>query len=145
MKIINKAGVFLCVSMAVLLWACVKADKEFIHDSNTLSQMICKASHGASEFRGAISEFDQNGNPVTGEFTQQDVEGGFGQIIFEIPQLLKDDVDLTNIFLVATLTWDQLITPSLSGRHDITGDGITITVTSGAGTTRQYMIRGIYH
>jgi len=106
--------------------------------------MICKASHGSSEFRGIIYEFDKNSNPVSGEYTQKDVEGGFGLIIFEISKSLEDDVNLKNIYLVATLTWDQSITPSLSGQHDITGDGIIISVKSGVGTTRQYRVRGVY-
>jgi len=144
MKIIKKIGIILGVSMTILLWNCAEADKEFVHDSNTISQMICRASHGSSEFRGEIHEFDKEGNEVAGEFTQQEVEGGYGIILFEISQSLQDDVDLTNVYLVATLKWDQSITPSLSGRHDITGDGIIITVKSGVGTTRQYRVRGYY-
>ncbi|MCL1933308.1 MAG: hypothetical protein FWF53_05820 [Candidatus Azobacteroides sp.] len=144
MKIINKTGFISGIFMMILLWSCDKADQEFVHDSNTISQMICKASHGSSEFRGEIHEFDKNEKEVTGEFTQQDVEGGYGIILFEISKSLQDDVNLANIYLVATLTWDQSVTPSLSGRHDITGDGIIITVESGVGTTRQYRVRGYY-
>ena len=144
MKIIKKIGIILGVSMTILLWNCAEADKEFVHDSNTISQMICRASHGSSEFRGEIHEFDKGGKEVASDFAQQEVEGGYGIILFEISQSLKDDVDLSNVYLVATLTWDQSITPSLSGRHDITGDGIIITVKSGIGTTRQYRVRGYY-
>jgi len=106
--------------------------------------MVCSASHGSSEFLGEIHEYDKNGNEVTGSFTQQDVEGGYGLILFHISQSLQNDVNLTNIYLIATLTWDEFVTPSLSGRHDITGDGIIITVKSGVGTTRQYRVRGDY-
>ena len=141
MKIINK---ILILSTAMLLWACVEADEEFVHDSNTISQLICRMVHGGTEFRGAIYEFDRNGQEVTGSFTQQEVEGGYGLILFEISKSLQDDIDLTRIYLVATLSWDQFITPSLSGRHDITGDGIIITVKSGVGTKRQYRVRGYY-
>jgi len=145
MKNIKKISLFFCVcSMTVLLWNCAKADKEFVHDSNIISQMICKAAHGSSEFRGVISEFDKNGNPLADKFEQKDAEGGYGIIMFEISKSLQDDVNLENIYLVATLTWDQSITPSLSGRHNITGDGIVITVKSGVGSERQYRIRGIY-
>jgi len=144
MKLIKKIGIILSLSMLITLWNCEEADKEFVHDSNTISQMICRASHGSSEFRGTIYEFDKNENPVTGEFTQEQVEGGYGMIVFEISQSLQEDVDLSNIFLVATLSWDQSITPSLSGKHDITGDGIIITVKSGVGTTRSYRVRGYY-
>ena len=141
MKGINK---ILILSTSLLLWACAEADKEFVHDSNTISQMICRAVHGESEFRGDIHEFDKNGREVTGDFTQQEVEGGYGIILFEVPKTLQENVDLTNIYLVATITWDQFITPSLSGRHDITGDGIIITVKSGVGTTRSYRVKGEY-
>ena len=148
MKIINK---ILILSMTLMLWACGEADKEFVHDSNTISQMICKMVHDGSEFRGDIHEFDRNGQEVIGSFTQEDVEGGYGLILFEVSKSLEDDIDLTRIYLVATLSWDQFIEKidppgeqGLSGRHDITGDGIIIQVKSGVGTKRQYRVRGYY-
>jgi hypothetical protein len=135
---------FLSISITFLMGGCAEADKEFVHDTNTISQMICAASHTSSEFRGVIHEFDRNGNEVAAGFTQQDVEGGYGLILFEISQSLQEDVDLTNVYLKATVTYDEFITPSLSGKHDITGDGIIITVKSGVGTTREYRVRGYY-
>jgi len=167
MKTIHKISIILSVFMTMMLSNCAKSDKEFVHDSNTISQIVCKASYGThgngssegTEFRGVIYEYDKNeklvakdgklvtddGKDATGEeFTQQDVEGGYGRIIFEIPAPYMEIVDLSNIYLVATLDWDQFITPSLTGRHDITGDGIIITVKSGVGTTRQYRIQGSF-
>jgi len=143
-NIVKNLGLMLCVSIAVLLWSCAKADKEYIHDTNTISQMVCSASHGSSEFRGKIHEFDKDGNELPEGFTQQQAEGGYGIILFEISQSLSDDVDISNVYLVATLKYDESITPSLSGRHNITGDGIIFTVKSGIGTTRQYRVRGYY-
>ena len=113
------------LAMVVLTYSCAKADEEFVHRTNTISQMICKASHGGGEFQGAIYEYNANDELMTGSFNQE-------------------DIDLTNIYLTATLTYDEIITPSLSGRHDITGDGIIITVKSGVGTTRRYRVRGYY-
>jgi hypothetical protein len=130
--------------MTVLLWSCAEADDEFVHDTNTISQMICKAKHGSSEFRGEIYEYNKEEKLVMGSFTQKDVEGGYGLILFAISKSLEKDVDLTNIYLTATVTYDEFITPSLSGKHDITGEGIIITVKSGVGTTRQYRVRGYY-
>lgn len=144
MKIIKKIGLIAIVSMTILLGNCDKAEKEYIHDSNTISQMVCSASHGSSEFIGEIHEFDKNGNEVSAGFTQEQVEGGYGLILFNISESLKDDVDLANVYLIATLTYDQFVTPTLSGKHDISGDGIIITVKSGVGTTRQYRVRGVY-
>ena len=132
------------ISMAVLLWNCQEADKEYIHDKTTIDAMICRASHTGSSFEGQISEYHNNGILVQGELIESEIVGGYGRILFEVSQSLQDDVDLTNIYLIATLTWDQSITPSLSGRHDITGEGIVVTVKSGIGTTRSYRIQGEY-
>ena len=143
MKTVYQTSIMLMASVA-LLWSCGKADKEFVHDSTVISQMICKAKHGSSEFLGTIYEYDKGGGLIAGEFTQEEVEGGYGIIIFTISGTLEDEVNLQNIYLTATLSWDQTITPTLSGRHDITGEGIIITVKSGTGTTRQYRVRGYY-
>lgn len=140
----TKLWIFSTLIIVILLLSCAKADEEFVHKTNTISQMICKATDRGGEFRGAIYEYNKNDELMTGDFTQEDVEGGYGLIIFTIPQSLENDVDLTNIYLTATLTYDEFITPSLSGRHDITGDGIIITVKSGVGTTRRYRVRGYY-
>lgn len=147
MKTIVKIAILMfTVSMTIALWSCADTNDDyiFVHDTNTISQMTCKSSHSAGEFRGEITEFNKEEEIVATPFTQEDVEGGYGLILFAIPQSLKKDVDLTNVYLIATVTYDEFITPSLSGRHDITGDGIIITVKSGVGTTRQYRVRGYY-
>jgi hypothetical protein len=130
--------------MAFAWWNCAEADPEFVHDTNTISQMVCRTSPSGTDNPGAIYEYDKDGERVVGAFTQNDVEGGYGLILFPISISLQDDVDLTNIYLRATVTYDEFITPTLSGTHDITGDGIIITVKSGIGTTRQYRVRGFY-
>ena len=128
-----------------MLCSCQEADEEFVHDTTTISQITCRASVGGAEFIGTILEYNQNGTLVEGEFTEADVAGGYGRIYFEIPFTLQDDIDLTRVLLTANLTWDQFITPHLGGRHDITGEGIVITVKSGIGTTRSYRIQGEYN
>jgi hypothetical protein len=145
MKNIYKTGLnVLSIAMMTFILGCTKPDAEFVHSKNTISQMICKAIHGGGEYRGEIYEYNKAGDLMSGEFTQADIEGGYGLIIFKISKSLEKEVNLANIYLVATVTFDEFITPSLSGRHDITGDGIIITVTSGVGTTRQYRVRGEY-
>lgn len=136
----------LAITMVTSMWSCADVNEEyvFIHDSNVISQMICKASHSSGEFRGEITEFNKNGDIVEGTIIQENIEGGYGLILFEIPKSLENDIDLTNVYLIATVTFDAFITPTLSGKHDITGDGIIITVKSGVGTTRQYRVRGFY-
>ena len=149
MKTLRKMTFILSMAMTVMLWSCTEeADKEFVHDSNTISQMICKASHGTTEFIGKIYEYSKDATLVSEggdkEFSQKDVEGGYGIIVFEIPAPYMSTVDLKNIYLVATLDWDQFVTPTLTGRHDITGDGIIITVKSGTGTKRSYRVMGSF-
>jgi hypothetical protein len=145
MKTIYKTGLLLLsVFMAMAGWSCVEPDAKFAHYTNTISQMVCRTSPSGSDYLGTIYEYDKDENIVTGAFTQKDVEGGYGQILFPISISLQNDVDLTKIYLRATVTYDEIITPSLSGTHDITGEGIVITVKSGVGTTRQYYIKGSY-
>lgn len=147
MNIIDKIGILIIsFAMTLSLWSCAEVNDEyvFVHDTNTISQMVCKASHTSGEYRGEISEFNKDGNIVEGSFNQEDIEGGYGLILFKIPKSLEKDVDLKNVFLIATVTYDVFITPSLTGRHDITGDGMILTVKSGVGTTRQYRVRGYY-
>lgn len=147
MKFIHKIGIFiLSISLATSMWSCAEVNDDFVfvHDTNTISQMICKASHNAGEFKGEIIEFDKDGEIVEVGFSQEDIEGGYGLIRFSIPKTMENDIDLSNVYLIATVTYDEIITPSLSGKHDITGDGLIISVKSGVGSTRQYRVRGIY-
>lgn len=137
---------FYSIVICLILSACGKENPDYIftHDDNLIHQMIGKAAHGSSEFMGQITEFDQDDQVMEGDFSQPDVEGGYGLILFPIPKSLENDVDLTRMYLKATVTYDEMITPSLSGRQDISGEGMIITVTSGEGTTRQYRVRGFY-
>jgi len=106
--------------------------------------MFCRGSHSVNPIYGTIYEYDRNGDIVTFDFEQEDIEGGYGIIVFTVSSAFRNEIDLENVYLVASLSWDQIITPSLSGRHDITGDGFIIKVTSGVGTTRHYRIRGYF-
>ena len=141
MKIINK---IVLAAIMIALCGCPKADKEFVHESNVISGMVCRGEVGGTEISGEIHEYDKNGVMMTGEFTQEDVEGGYGVIIFYIPNASRTQIDIENVLLMARLTWDQIITPSLIGRHNISGEGIIITINSGAGTQRSYRVRGEY-
>lgn len=145
MKNINKVGIlFLCLSIAFLAWSCEEADDEFVHTKNVIKNISCKAIQGGSEFVGEIHEYDKDGNLMEGPFTQEDVEGGYGLVLFPVSQSLSDEVDLTSVYLTAGLEYDQIVTPSLSGKHDISGEGMVIGVKSGVGTVRYYRLRGYY-
>lgn len=147
MKLVYQLKIWMFTLIGIsILSSCAKKNEDyiFVHDNNLISQMVCKASHGSSEFRGKIHEFNKDGELMEGVFTLEDVEGGYGLILFAISKSLEADVNLSNVYLQATLTYDEFITPSLSGRHDITGEGIIIRVKSGIGTERHYRVRGYY-
>lgn len=124
--------------------SCEDADDEFVHDSNTIAQMMCSVSHSGSQIKGTIYEYDKDGNLLNEGFSKEQAEGGYGIIVFKVPASQAEDFDLSNVYLSASLTYDEFVTPTLSGRHDITGDGIIFTVKSGTGTLRQYRVKGEY-
>lgn len=102
MKTINKIGILLLSTFITLSFgSCASADDNFVHDDNTISSIVCKAAYGGTEFAGQIYEYNANEELVTGDFTQEDVEGGYGLILFAVSKSLQKDVDLTNIYLTA--------------------------------------------
>lgn len=134
------------------LSGCMEADKEFVHTDNFISEMVCMAgrTNDSPSLTGTIYEYDKNGQLLDPDFTADQAEGGSGVITFIVPFEDRNKFDLTSVFLRATLTWDEVITPSLTyKRHNILvddehPDGMVISVTSGIGTVRKYRIMGIY-
>lgn len=142
---------FLALVMAFGLSSCSDADPEFVHTDNLISAMVCMSgrTNDAPTLTGTIYEYDKNGELLEPGFKAEEAEGGSGVITFIVPLEYTKDFDLTSVYLRATLTWDEKITPTLIGRHDILvddehPDGMVIAVTSGIGTVRKYRIMGIY-
>ncbi|MFV0506857.1 MAG: hypothetical protein ACK5L5_09155 [Bacteroidales bacterium] len=135
-----------CIAVLGLMWACQEPDENFVHDTNVISSMMCFSSAETMQYNGEIHEYDKDGNIIPADsITQARAEGGYGLILFRIPTTVSEELVLSDVQLAAAVSFDEMITPSLSGRHNIgTEEGIIITVTSGVGTTRQYRIRGMY-
>lgn len=144
MKTINRITILLSVSLLFLLVNCKSADEEFVHESNIITEINCKVKHDGTSFTGEIYEYNANKELITGPFTQKDIEGGYGLILFSVSKSLQKHFDLSSVYLVANVGYDAFITPTLSGKHDITGDGIIVSVKSGVGTLRHYRVRGYY-
>ncbi len=130
---------------------CGKVDEDFVHTDNLISAMVCMngRTNDALSIDGTIYEYDKDGQLLPADFTPEQAEGGSGVIVFIVSQHDREDFDLTRVYLRATLTWDEFITPSLSGLKDIlvteeNPGGLEITVTSGVGTQRKYRIMGTY-
>ncbi len=140
------------ILMSLGLNGCTEADHEFVHTDNLISEMVCMSgrTNDAPTLTGTIYEYDKNGELLEPGFTFADTEGGSGVITFVVPVADRKKFDLTSVYLRATLTWDEVITPSLTyKRHNILvddehPDGMVIAVKSGIGTVRKYRIMGIY-
>lgn len=145
--------ILLLVSVATVigLVSCQKADEDFKHDNNLISDMRLKMTTSAEGIKGVITEYNAAGEVVSGEeLTAKAVQGGYGKIEFILKRSLIGAYDLENCYLSASLTFDEKITPPLT-RHNITNrdengvaQGIEITVTSGIGTTRRYHVIGYF-
>lgn len=154
MKLFKKlytSALMLGVLASTAFTGCQKADPEFTHEDNLISQMIAMGGRQGSEtqFIGTIYEYDANGQILPADFTFDEAIGGSGVITFVIPYAQKDDIDLTSCYLRATLTYDEMVYPTLSGRHNIlvteeNPEGLVFSVKSGTGKVRKYRVMGIY-
>ena len=129
---------------------CSEADPEFVHTDNFISAMVCMNGRTAvaSSINGVIYEYDKDGNLLDKNFTAEQAEGGSGVVMFIVSQEEREDFDLTKVYLRATLTWDESITPTLSGLQNIDPverpEGLVVGVKSGVGKVRKYRIMGVY-
>ncbi len=151
MKILKSNIIALAIAIMTFgLYGCAEADPEFVHTDNFISAMVCMngRTNDASSITGTIFEYDRNGELLDKGFTAEQAEGGSGVITFVVSQEQREDFDLTRVYLRATLTWDESITPSLSGLQNIDPvekpEGIVVGVKSGVGKVRKYRIMGFY-
>ncbi len=136
--------------MTLGMAGCEDADPEFVHTDNFISAMVCMngRTNAASSIDGVIYEYDKDGNQLPTGFKPEEATGGSGAVIFYVTQEDREDFDLRKVYLRATLTWDESITPSLSGLKNIdptdNPEGIVIAVKSGDNHVRKYRIMGVY-
>ncbi|MCM1532879.1 MAG: hypothetical protein NC114_11520 [Ruminococcus flavefaciens] len=154
----------LALVVAVGFTGCQKADEDFKHDNNLISDMRIKTNTAAEGIAGKITEYDAQGNVVMvseyingqrvitqgSQVTAAEVQGGHGQVEFILKRSLMGVYDPERCYLSASLTYSEIITPPLA-LHDIcnrdsqgVAQGINITVTSGIGTKRVYNVIGYF-
>lgn len=134
-------ALFVCV-MASAFFGCREADPEFVHTDNLINQLFMMTTLQGQQHSFTIDEYDAEGNKVDGKVTAEMVAGGYGIAHIEFPLSQFDEIDLTKVYLSADVSYDVIITPGLQGVHDITGDGIVVSVRGGNGKVRQYRIYG---
>lgn len=131
-------------------YGCAEADPEFVHTDNFISAMVCMngRTNDAQSITGTIYEYNKDGVLLDNNFTAEEAEGGSGVITFVVNHEQRESFDLSRVYLRATLTWDESITPSLSGLQNIDPDerpdGIVVGVKSGVNKVRKYRIMGFY-
>lgn len=134
----------LSMLIALVTGGCHEADPEFVHTDNLINQLFMMTTLQGTQHSFTIDEYDANGVLVTENVTAERVDGGYGMAHIEFPISSMDEIDLQNVYLAADVSYDVIITPSLVGLHDISGDGITVSVKGGNGKVRKYRIYGSF-
>lgn len=143
--IIRAFAAIMTVIIGVSMTACHEADPEFVHTDNLITTLYMSTSLQGTQYPFTIKEYNAAGELVApADVTPESVAGGYGVASIEFPVSQMEAVDLTKVFLTANVTYDVIIRPGLQGAHDITGDGIVVTVTGGDGKSRKYRIYGEY-
>lgn len=124
----KKIFAILCAAVVCLLTSgCQKADEEFIHDNVQISSVLLLP---------AVSTISTT---INGEINQET-----GEILFAIPKNLRSSIDITSVKVRATVGYDVVITPSLSGIKDLSEEyPITVTATQ-TGNSKNYTLRAYY-
>lgn len=111
----------------MVTFSCQKPDSEFLHSDNTISSVLLLP---------AVSTVSTT---ISGEINQET-----GEILFAIPKNLRSSIDITKVKVRATVSYDVVITPSLSGIKDLSEEyPITVTATQ-TGESKNYTLRAYY-
>ena len=111
----------------LLSYSCQKPDSEFLHDDNTISEIVLQP---------AMSTVSTT---IFGTIDQET-----GEILFAIPKNLRSQIDITQVKVRATVKYDVKITPSLSGIKNLEEEyPITVTATQ-TGESKSYTLRAYY-
>ena len=141
----NFCLILITLALTGVMYGCKDDDGEFVHTDNLINQLFMMTSQEGAQHQFTIDEYDANGNLVTEDITPESVAGGYGicHISFDFTQ--RGEIDLTKVYLVADVSYDVMISPALTGTHDISGEGIVINVKGGNNHVRKYRIYGEFN
>lgn len=115
-----------CIAI-VLFSSCAKADSEFSHTDNTISAILLMPA------KSTIS------TTILGT-----IDNEAGTIQFVVPKKLRSSINLSEVKLRATVGYDVVITPSLSGIKDLTEELEIIVTATQTKQSKQYKISASY-
>ena len=111
----------------MLAFSCQKPDSEFLHSDNTISSILLLPAESTVS------------TTITGDINQET-----GEILFAIPKNLRSSIDITKVKVRATVGYDVVTTPSLSGIKNLEeAYPITVTATQ-TGESKAYTLRAYY-
>lgn len=116
---------YLAVAVLVALTAdsCATGDEEPVHTNNTILSI-------------QITPYDTNVPAINGVIDEDN-----HRILFPIPRDMHELYpDLTRLYVRATVGYDAMISPVLTGLQDLSEPHL-ITVTAQNGATRQYTLQ----
>lgn len=120
-------SILCAAAVSILTFSCQKPDLEFLHSDNTISSILLLP---------AVSTVSTT---ISGEINQET-----GEILFAIPKNLRSSIDITSVKVRATVGFDVVVTPSLSGIKDLSEEyPITVTATQ-TGESKNYTLRAYY-
>ena len=119
--------IFSVIAASLLTFSCQKPDSEFLHDDNTIRSILL------------LPAMSTVSTTITGEINQET-----GEILFAIPKTLRSSIDITQVKVRATVGYDVVVTPSLSGIKNLEEEyPITVTATQ-TGESKNYTLRAYY-
>ena len=120
-------AILIAAAVSMLTFSCQKPDSEFLHADNTISSILLLPAESTVS------------TTITGTINQET-----GEILFAIPKNLRSSIDITKVKVRATVGYDVVITPSLSGIKNLEeAYPITVTATQ-TGESKDYTLRAYY-
>ena len=120
-------AILTAAAVSMMTFSCQKADQEFLHDDATISSILL------------LPAMSTVSTTITGEINQET-----GEILFAIPKNLRSSIDITSVKVRATVNYDVVITPSLSGIKNLEeAYPIKVTATQ-TGKSKDYTLRAYY-
>lgn len=170
MKLVSK--LFICaVALMPFMQSCKSADPDFVHTRNTITSINISMSPKVQGVSGIIEEYCKGDDPELGsqpvnliktvkedgtveykelvygvDYTQEQIEGGFGIVRFELTDAQWKLYDVSKVFITSSLDFDVICEEGFVGRHDLTYEpdslkfGKIFTMRSGVGTKRKYRL-----
>jgi hypothetical protein len=122
MKIYKLIIAVFMVVLNFVFFSCQKEDERYVHTNTTISAIYIRNTVGGTYVEGTIKT---------------------DSVIFEIPLAKKDEIDITNTLIYATIPVSAKVTPGFAGRHDLSSPQ-QFTVVNDDNEPHVYILRAVF-